>query len=283
MLGNRQGPIPAYTAGKRQRIGISLGGKRLGLAWWILVPIFGLALFLFTSMPTVSSVVEDTSSASSTPPNLTEEAPTIGVWKEQQPQDGGETSNAEALLVPDYASTYDNPFLNDEAGTLFSWGADERSAWVVGGGLVIKLALVIVLIYVVLAGLRWLQGGRRQKMTGGATIRVLETVGIAPGRALHLVVVGEKTLLIGATDHQLSLLAELQDAVAPLRDEVNDCPPEWFDEALRSQEARTPASPPETQGEALPDMTQLRSAGDWRVALDGLRASVRRMRESAGE
>jgi flagellar biogenesis protein FliO len=88
----------------------------------------------------------------------------------------------------------------------------------------------------------------------------LETTGLAPGRALHLVVVGEKTLLIGATDHQVSLLAELADVTTPLVEET-------------SSFAATLAATTQQQSKAA-------SFLDWQLALDNLRTSVQRIRQA---
>ena len=111
-----------------------------------------------------------------------------------------------------------------------------------------------------LAALRWLQRSSRHFAAKGSTVHVLETVGLAPGRTLHLIVVGNKTLLIGATDHQLSLLTELPDAALPLPQEDNA-----FDQAL-SRATETTSS-----------------LSEWQSVLDHLRAGVRRMRQAEGE
>ena len=73
---------------------------------------------------------------------------------------------------------------------------------------IFKLALVLALIYGSLYLLRRWQIGafasaRRQ-------LTVLETTRLSPRQSLHLVRVGERAWLIGATDQALSLLAEVE-------------------------------------------------------------------------
>ncbi|MCB0154877.1 MAG: flagellar biosynthetic protein FliO, partial [Anaerolineae bacterium] len=96
---------------------------------------------------------------------------------------------------------------------------------------------------------------------GGTTIRILETTGLAPGRSLHLVVVGEKTLLIGATEHQLSLLAEVSEASLPLPDEELLVSPD-FEMALA-------ASQPAAQ-----------ATSEWQMTMNHLRSGLHHLRES---
>jgi len=48
---------------------------------------------------------------------------------------------------------------------------------------------------------------------GGRTIRIGETVRLGPRKSLHLIRVGSKTLLVGATGDQLSLLADVSDQI----------------------------------------------------------------------
>lgn len=71
----------------------------------------------------------------------------------------------------------------------------------------LKFGVVILLIYVSLLALRKWQFGR----AGGVQrqMAILETTHLSPRQALHIVRVGEKTLLIGATDQSLTCLSEL--------------------------------------------------------------------------
>lgn len=75
--------------------------------------------------------------------------------------------------------------------------------------LLLNLGLVIGLIYGSLSLLRRWQGG----VLGARPMRrlaVLETTRLSPRQAVHLLKVGERMLLLGATDQAVTLLAELE-------------------------------------------------------------------------
>jgi flagellar biogenesis protein FliO len=188
------------------------------------------------------------------------------------------------------------------------------------GQMIFKLAVVLGLVYLVLHGLKWLQRNKPKGLphAGGATINILETTGLAPGRFLHLVVVGEKTLLLGATDHQITLLAELQDAAIPLTEEDmafaealnrHKQPPEPAAIPPRPAAAPPPApTPAQTPTPApayikpapqpmavsgLPVDNMLENmldekvpaaeyTPDWQSALSNLRTGIRNIQESVG-
>jgi flagellar biogenesis protein FliO len=68
--------------------------------------------------------------------------------------------------------------------------------------------LVIITIYLSINGLNWLK--RRYPSHGyGSKVSVVETTPLAPGRTLHLVSVDGRQILIGATDHQVTFLSEI--------------------------------------------------------------------------
>ena len=81
-------------------------------------------------------------------------------------------------------------------------------------------------------------------------------VGLAPGRTLHLVMAGEKTLLIGATDYHLSLLAELPNASAPVVEEAAIA----FEEALQREIKPSPEGRGVT---GTPEGTRTSPTGVW--------------------
>jgi flagellar biosynthetic protein FliO len=71
----------------------------------------------------------------------------------------------------------------------------------------LKLALVLVLIYGCMYVLRrwptgWLTANKKR-------VALLETTRLSPRQALHLVQVGDRTLLVGATDQAVTLLTEI--------------------------------------------------------------------------
>ncbi len=100
-------------------------------------------------------------------------------------------------------------------GLVVSWalpgvaeaGSVETAAWSVALGTSLRLMAVAGLAYLGLQVLRrWLPGGGTSP---GACLRVLETRKLGPRQALHLVEVEGQRLLVGATEHQLTLLAAL--------------------------------------------------------------------------
>lgn len=73
-----------------------------------------------------------------------------------------------------------------------------------GLSVALKLGFVILLIYVSLNLFQRWRGGLVKRPV--KRIEVLESAHLSPRQALHLVKVGEETLLIGATDQTLSML-----------------------------------------------------------------------------
>jgi flagellar protein FliO/FliZ len=68
------------------------------------------------------------------------------------------------------------------------------------------LFLVVVIIGVLYRVLRRAQRGRLPGGRSDGTIEVLETTQLGPGRNIHLVRVGERVLVVGATEHAISPL-----------------------------------------------------------------------------
>lgn len=76
--------------------------------------------------------------------------------------------------------------------------------------MVAKTALVLGLMFLTLAWLkRWQASGARAKQ-----LAIVETLRLSPRQALHLVRVGERVLLLGASDAQVSLLTEVNEPPA---------------------------------------------------------------------
>ncbi|HMQ51756.1 MAG TPA: flagellar biosynthetic protein FliO [Anaerolineae bacterium] len=158
--------------------------KRPQALWlWLAVPVIGLALWLAQNQSLPAALPRPTASPAT------------------EPQTAPET------FLPEY----------DPQADLFETGPEQpEPVWQTATTLVLKLGLVLGLVYVSMAGLRWLKQHKVGGLGGGHTVRVLETTGLGPNQALHLVVVGDKTLLIGATPQQLSLISELTDISVPL-------------------------------------------------------------------
>ncbi len=179
-------------------------------------------------------------------------------------------------FLPDY-SAEDDPFSVTQA-------QEDRPLWQVGLDVVWKFMLVIGLLYATLLGLRRLQKNKVGQSAGSATIQVLETVGLAPGRFLHLVVVGEKTLLLGATDHQLSLLTELKPETAPLSaDTATDDDMAGRVAADASFADALAAKMDEQAVTYHPHPQQLTaSMGDWQTTLHTIRQEMQQIKDMAG-
>ena len=76
------------------------------------------------------------------------------------------------------------------------------------GDVILKTSLVLAVLYGALWAVRRFSRGLGVARRGPA-ITVLQSAHLGPGRTLHLVGVGDKTLLIGATSQQVALLADL--------------------------------------------------------------------------
>jgi flagellar biogenesis protein FliO len=80
--------------------------------------------------------------------------------------------------------------------TLFESGVD----------IIIKLALVLVLVFVSLYGLRFLKLGGG---VSGKKLKVIETTRLSSKQTLHLIDVGGNVYLVGATDQSVRLLTPI--------------------------------------------------------------------------
>lgn len=78
-------------------------------------------------------------------------------------------------------------------------------------GIIAKLGLVLVVIVVTLYVLKLVMNRSRGGAGPGGAVRVIDTIGLGNNRAMYLVDVGEKVLVVGGTATQLNLLSELTD------------------------------------------------------------------------
>ena len=77
----------------------------------------------------------------------------------------------------------------------------------------LKVALAVVIAVAATAGVRWLQQqARRGWRATTRAVRVLETVALGQQRAVHLISVGGRTLLIASTPSQVAMLADIGPA-----------------------------------------------------------------------
>jgi flagellar protein FliO/FliZ len=92
--------------------------------------------------------------------------------------------------------------------------------------MVLVLALVLAAIYAIY---RLMKRASRPKTADDPAIKVLASTSLGQGKALHVVSLGSKAYLVGATDSSVSLVAEVEDK-------------ELLD-ALALQAAMSPAAP----------------------------------------
>lgn len=105
------------------------------------------------------------------------------------------------------------------------------------GGVMVRM-LATVMVVLVLGGIalvvsrrllprlgRGLPAGQRKQL------RVLESASLGPRRTVHIVQVGNRRLLVGSGEHQVSMLADVSEATGG-----------GFEQALKSQESQQPAA-----------------------------------------
>ncbi len=61
---------------------------------------------------------------------------------------------------------------------------------------------------------RWLQPGLAGKTT--KQMQLLETIRLSPKQSLHLIMVGDQKLLVGATDQNVSLISPVEESLNPV-------------------------------------------------------------------
>lgn len=77
--------------------------------------------------------------------------------------------------------------------------------------------LIAVLLLIVGSSVifrRWYQPGISGKST--RQMRLVETIRLSPKQSLHLVLIGDQKLLIGATDQNVSLIAPIEENLGPV-------------------------------------------------------------------
>lgn len=86
-------------------------------------------------------------------------------------------------------------------------------------GLALRLLLVGGVIAATLLALKFYMQKMRTVSGGTGVVRVLDTLGLATGRAIYVVDAGEKVLLVGATQTQIAYLGEItaKDTIHALR------------------------------------------------------------------
>jgi flagellar biosynthetic protein FliO len=142
-----------------------------------------------------------------------------------------------------------------DVGTLTTGGPETTTVPSTGaadlGRVLIGLILVVLVIGVLYAGMKRAQRGKQPGGRASGTVRVVETTQLGPGRNLHLVHIGDRVLLVGATDHGITLLQgyghdeataegllEEREADIALLPAIREAQPKSFVEALRERTIR---------------------------------------------
>ncbi|NOZ28606.1 MAG: flagellar biosynthetic protein FliO [Chloroflexi bacterium] len=151
------------------------------------------------------------------------------------------------------------PFIRDYEDLMPAVPAEpEPMGWRTGLGVVGSLGLVILVAYGSIWGMKRFLMSREGPGGTTALIRVRERVNLSPNRVLYLVEVGDRVLLLGGTDQQITTLADLEA------------------EALEEGESFAERLAQATDGELTPVMA-------WRdnveTALEGLRSAIGRLRD----
>jgi flagellar biosynthetic protein FliO len=150
-----------------------------------------------------------------------------------------------ALAVEDA----DLPTLTDGGGptttTVPSSGAADL------GRVLLGLMLVVLVIGALYAGMKRTQRGKLPGGRASGSVKVVETTQLGPGRNLHLVHIGDRVLLVGATDHGITLLQgydrdeatiegllEEREPDLTLLPAVREVQPKTFVESLRERTIR---------------------------------------------
>jgi len=94
---------------------------------------------------------------------------------------------------------------------LFSSSAKRGSGYSLMSALdlALKLVLVLILAYVCMLGLKKFSQRRIAASGKGASLRVMDTIGLAPNRQLHIVALGDRAFLIGSTPDSISLISDV--------------------------------------------------------------------------
>ncbi len=106
-------------------------------------------------------------------------------------------------------------------------------------GVIQSFAIVIVLIAMFFVFLKWRYGGsfRGLKSNKKRHIQVIEHSMLGPKRAIYLVKVMDKLLVVGATGEGMSLLSEMDDAEkSELPGDLNTPPDEGFSILLQKKD-----------------------------------------------
>jgi len=106
-------------------------------------------------------------------------------------------------------------------------------------GVGVKLGLAVLLAAVAAGAARRFQAAKLSWRPVGRSLRVIETAPLGQQRAIHLVTVGQRTLLIAATQAQVVMLADVTGECPP----VAEPPPRRPDFAATLSRLLAPRQP----------------------------------------
>ena len=98
-------------------------------------------------------------------------------------------------------------------GDLFSSSAKKNRGYGIMTALdfALKLVLVLILAYLCMLALKRFSQRRAAGSAKGGALRVMDTIGLAPNRQLHIVALGDKAYLLGSTPESISLIADVSE------------------------------------------------------------------------
>lgn len=112
-----------------------------------------------------------------------------------------------------YAQTAEQTPLSEAlakpADTVMSAMPQTFSALPAIGKMIGALVVVLLLMYATFQILKRVSGGKMVGAKGKRSLEVIEATHLAPKKSVALVRVGDRAVMVGVTDHQITLLSEL--------------------------------------------------------------------------
>jgi flagellar biogenesis protein FliO len=100
----------------------------------------------------------------------------------------------------------------------------------------LKLGIILILIYLSFYALRNWKPGIRSRLK--SQLQILESKRLSARQSLHILRVGDSTYLIGATDHTVSLLSEIELPSLETLDDGREAVSESFSSLLQQRFSR---------------------------------------------
>ncbi len=158
-------------------------------------------------------------------------------------------------------------------------------------GLLWRLALVAGVIWLSILALRRFVTRSQRTSNAAGTLKVLETIGLASNRTVHLLEAGDRVLVVGSTPNHMALLAELTDAevvtalrrgadrgttrIATLGDMMRNAGQTVIQRAMAARRPDASAAPPPAAAASLTPLLQQLLATQAALAADADRLQAR--------